>query len=374
MRLLSWTLWTLGTALWLGAAALFTAWAFGRIVTDRWAWSQYLFWIPSIFCIPASAAALPLAVALRAWARRLRIGTFAPGPREKKLAALGLAAVALAAGGVAIFEYRWLSPRPEPALRTFRAMHWNASDRLGTEWDLRIADQEPDLLVINPGSYQPWDRLLERTPHLGAPIWGPSFFILTRHRALRTGSTMLSIDPGAGIDPRDPEHLVRRTDHGRAMFLELDTRALLGRTLIVWCLDLPSDISLPRRRVTEQAAEAIAAFHGPVRVLGEDGVYAEQTPQARGFPPPDLILGDMNIPRGSLSLTRLAGNCTPAFDQAGSGPSATWPYENPVYHLDQMFIAPWLRAVDYRAVDLAGGTHRAQRADLAPRASGTLAP
>jgi hypothetical protein len=277
------------------------------------------------------------------------------------------AALTAAAAYVVAGEYRWLSPAPEPAHTVFRAVHWNASGEYGSEWDLRLGELDPDLLVINPGSYQPWERLEERVGHVGGPTWGPSFYVLSKFPVLRWGSTSLAIEGGEGIDPRFPDHLTRRTDPGRAMFLELDTRAKLGRTLTVWCLDLPSDVSLPRRKVTEQAAEAIAGFRGNVSSRGSDGQEVRRPAEGVGFPPPDLILGDMNIPRGSLSLTRLAGACEPAYAQAGSGPCGTWPYRAPLFHLDQMFLAPWLRAVWYGAVDLGGGTHRAQRADFTTR-------
>lgn len=368
----------LGALLWLGAVVLLGAWAFGRVVTDRWVWSQYLFWIPSLLVLPAGAAALAAAMGLRAGSRRIVGRPWAGSRLERRWVCVSAGALAAAAAWVVTVEYRWLSPSPAASTSPFRVLHWNATDRIGDTWDLSLSDQKPDLLVINPASNQPWDRLLERCPHIGQPLWRFGFTVLSRYRTLRTGYTSLGIEPGLGIDPREPEHMVRRSDHGRAMFLELDTRAALGRTLIVWCLDLPSDVSLSRRQVTEQAARAIADFPGPVDVLGDDGVYVRETPRVKGFPPPDLILGDMNIPRGSLSLTRLTGGCSAVFDQAGRGPFGTWPYARPLFHLDQMFIAPWLRAEDYRVIDLGGGTHRAQRADLSARdrggSPGTLPP
>lgn len=368
----------LGAVLWASTAILLAGWAFGRVVTDRFAWSQYLFWLPSVLTLPACGVALGLGLALRTLGRR------GAGPRrrqsrvERRWMGVSWGFLAAATAWVVVVEYRWLSPAPTASGRSFRVMHWNATDSLGGEWDLSLADQKPDLLVINPASNQPWDRLLERCPHVGSPIWRFGFTVLSRFRTLRTGYTSLSIDPGLGFDPREPEHLIRRSDSGRAMFLELDTRETLGRTLVVWCLDLPSDVSLSRRHVTEQAAHAIAEFRGPVQVLGGDGVYTQETPATKGFPAPDLIVGDMNIPRGSLSLNRLTGGCTAVYDQAGHGPFGTWPYARPLFHLDQMFIAPWLRAEDYRVIDLGGGTHRAQRADLSVRetggTSGTLRP
>lgn len=368
----------LGALLWLGAVVLLGAWAFGRVVTDRWMWSQYLFWIPSMLALPACGAALAAGAGLRVGGRRIADRPWRGSRLEARWLGLTAGALALAGAWVVTVEYRWLALRPAPSARPFRVIHWNATDRIGDTWDTSLSDQKPDLLVINPASNQPWDRLQERCPHVGRPLWQFGFTVLSRHRTLRTGYTSLAIEPGLGIDPRETEHMVRRSDAGRAMFVELDTRAVLGRTLVVWCLDLPSDVSLSRRQVTEQAARTLADFPGPVDVLGDDGVFVREMPRVKGFPPPDLILGDMNIPRGSLSLTRLTGGCSAAFDQAGSGPFGTWPYARPLFHLDQMFIAPWLRAEDYRVIDLGGGTHRAQRADLSARdpggSPGTLPP
>jgi len=49
------------------------------------------------------------------------------------------------------------------------------------------------------------------------------------------------------------------------------------------------------------------------------------------------------------------------------GPGGTWPRRRPMWRLDQMFVADWLRAGGYRVVDPGVGEHRGQVAKLGAR-------
>ena len=107
------------------------------------------------------------------------------------------------------------------------------------------------------------------------------------------------------------QHLVTgRLDRGvvcRAMYVELDTTAKLGRTTVVWVVDLPSDWRISRRAIAANAAAAIAAWSGQETI--HHGHKSKDIRDAGpGFPAPDLVLGDFNIPRGSDSLRLLVGN------------------------------------------------------------------
>ena len=368
-RILRW----LGAFVWIGGASLMIAWIAGRILTDRWLWSQYCSWVPSVLALSATTACVAAGVGFGSLARRLLGRSYKPGHRERRLA-LASSLVLLAGWTyLATVEWRWFMPQTA-GTRVFRVLHWNATSDIGSEWSGRIAAQDPDLVVINPAGYQLCEELAERYRPYGPPLYRHGFTVLSKFRVVRTGYTTLGISLGTGFDPREGDLVSHRKDHGRALFVELETTATLGRRMVVWCLDLPSDVSLHRREVTAEAAKSLAAFSGRASVLGADGIWSQELLDPPGFPRPDLVVGDLNIPRGSGSLDLLMAGLKPVYDQAGRGMCATWPYRAPFWHLDQMYVAPWLVGVEYVTLDLGGGTHRAQRADLGLADNGLAFP
>jgi endonuclease/exonuclease/phosphatase family metal-dependent hydrolase len=83
-------------------------------------------------------------------------------------------------------------------------------------------------------------------------------------------------------------------------------------------------------------------------------------------PPPDIVVGDFNMTRGSASVRTLFPGLTHAFDQAGRGYGATFRRGFPLYHLDHTLLADTVQATDYALVDLGIGRHLAQVVELAP--------
>ncbi len=361
VRFLVW----IGRVAWLLGAAALAAWATGRVLNDRWLWSQYLLWIPSVIVVPAGIALIAIGIWLARLSRRdktIRSGLFRPF-----LAITGLLGVVAAYTTLAI-DLRLFSsasgdvPPPEHRLRV---IHWNCSDDFGAQWTKGLLDLHPDLVIINPASYQPWGPIIEGMGPGAAVMFLHGFTIISKPAVTLMGEISLHVEPGEGIDLRQKSGLSARVDPGRAVWLQLDTRTQFGRAFTVWLLDLPSDISLPRWLVTDEAAKAIAESDSHPRVPKGQSGSEPADGLRRGFPPPDLVIGDMNIPRGSASLGRLTGGLANAYDQAGHGFVATWPYRSPLWHLDQSFIGTGYRATAYAALDLGGGTHRGQLVDVA---------
>ena len=192
--------------------------------------------------------------------------------------------------------------------------------------------------------------------------------ILSREPILRYASTTLGLkgvllEPGEG---RVPDRTTTILDPGYAAFLELDTTARLGHTIVIWIIDLPSDARLFRWETTQTAAAAIASFAGQIYGRAEDGSLAPLG-EATGFPAPDIIIGDFNIPRGSASLKVLTRGTANAYNHAGTGSCATYPRKFPLSHIDQMFIGKSLRATSYEIVDPGMGMHRMQVVEVAGR-------
>ncbi len=116
-----------------------------------------------------------------------------------------------------------------------------------------------------------------------------------------------------------------------------------GEEMIIWGFDLPSSPSLSRRIL----------FDSLQRKLG-----------SLDQPPPDLLVGDFNVPRSSRSFHEAFPDFRNAFSEAGSGWSGTWPAFLPLWDLDQVLAGPGLSVIRYEVVASPVGMHRIQRVVL----------
>jgi hypothetical protein len=356
------------TATLLTALVLFIllAWGLGRLLTDRYLWSQYLFWIPAVGVIFAAAAGL---LAAHGLARAGRRDGHKPPRFGRRLRLLGWAGVAAAVAVFLLIDLRVqgyvLRPAPAAPGTTIRILAWNPSAPEMPWFSDIVAARRPDVaLITNPPAGVSWTKLAQSFGP-AAPIArsGP-LMILSRFPVLRFGGTTLGIPDAQVHSPVRAGHLWAVLDPGHAMYAELDTTAVLGRTTVVWLIDLPSDPHRLKSEFTEDAAATIRAWSGTEFVPTESGGQSPfDRADAVGFPAPDLIAGDCNIPRGSASLRVIVGGMRHAFSEAGAGYSASWPRRWPVFHIDQTFLGPRLRATSYRIVDPGAGGHRMQLID-----------
>ena len=97
--------------------------------------------------------------------------------------------------------------------------------------------------------------------------------------------------------------------------------------------------------------------------------------EIKGFPPPDIAVGDFNTARGSAAVAGVLPGLASAHAQGGIGPDYGWPRfvrsnnvdraTIPFIGVDQAFVRRerW-RATAYRMIDMGVGTHRAQEVIL----------
>ncbi|MCK6477417.1 MAG: hypothetical protein L6Q35_11350 [Phycisphaerales bacterium] len=357
-----------------GALIIIGSWSTGEVVSDRFWWSQFLEWIPTFLVLIAAGLLIVAADVGRRLMRRAR----AHDPALGRLR-IGVAVAALAwacvLGYFVVFELRvgrWLL-RSSNAGEHLRVVFWNSGGEDNQGWAQSIQDLTPDLCVFTSLSHEglvaPIAQAMSKDP-VNWPAWVVThdrFTFISRWRMIRCGFIELNISRGSGLDPRE-QGPKRYYDPGRAMFLEVEHPAGGEKPLVVWVLDLPSDLSLPKALITEQAADAIRAFRGPVLEMSASGRWTDADWPREGFPPPDVVVGDCNIPRGSWSLghiTRLhEAGLTDAWSQAGAGLTATYPRTRPLWHLDQVFVGPGLRAAGYGTFSTGTGTHRGVWADV----------
>ncbi|MBL9147786.1 MAG: hypothetical protein JNM94_03750 [Phycisphaerae bacterium] len=308
---------TVSTAIVTIALAALGAWLVGSIATDRWRWSQFLWWFPwfgyAFVALPAGVIAWQ---SRTVWRRRLA-----------RLACVGIVVV------VAIGLWRDVGlPRRAPVAPTLSIVQWNASwvnAKNGARPAQELHDLDADVLLIsNPFRLFTKDRT-EAWRAAGYDVRQFGTFAVVSRVPILDARTLFANDRIAALE------------------CTIDATASLGQAVTVLLLDLPSNPRVARMRVIEECLAALA--------------------DARAAPA-DIVAGDLNITRGSHSLTVLAPDRRDAWADGGVGWGASWPRPIPFLQLDHVLIAPWLEAHETRFIDLDAESHLAQRVTLGAKA------
>lgn len=299
------------------------AWLTGQIVTDRYAWSQWLFWLPTPVALVSTIIGMIAVIGRRpARRRRLRIAWL--------IACVGTGTYA------AVVEHALHRPRAADttALAGLEVMHWNMMQPdLSDPQPFRdaVLHDDADVLILTDAwavrSSQEVRRQIEGQGRIIA-THGP--FTIITDRAIRTVHWRMA---------RDQSYAIRLT---------LDADDILGRPLHILLIDLPSD---PRIARAELAADVRAAL------------------DARPDVETDLIVGDFNTTRGGFALQHMFPDVRHAFDDAGRGYVATYPRAVPLYHIDHVLLGSAIRCTQYVIDDPGISRHRIQRVWIEPRAS-----
>ena len=302
----------------LAAALVVAAWLLGRLVSDRYGWSQWLLWIPTPAVLVVAVAAL--VAGIQPDARR-------PGRRRRRV-------LVWAAGVAAIFvyfaaiEHRLFrrAPGGDVAMRLVHGSVQATGPKVLADWGEQLTRLGGDVTIVSTLLPQrDIGRLLDRLGGLGTPVVSWPFVLVTRLPVLEARPLVAN----AGL---------------RMSVFRIDTTESLGRVLTVWAVDLPSDPGRSRASVARAAR----------RIL--DQVQSS---------PPDVVVGDFNMTRGSASLSMTFPGLAHAFDQAGRGYGASFRRGLPLYHIDHTLLGENVRAVGYDLVDIGTGRHLVQVVDLA---------
>lgn len=383
----------------LAALATLLVLALGRGLTDRFWWSQYLYWTPAwLLLLCALAAAIVYAALARLTAAPR------PGRVERVMRWVVAIGLALACAHACLFEYRltrYLTGRPAAPNdgSALRVLVWNAMGPdlpPGPHIPKQIIDEcDPDIFFFAsrmsaPGSYENTVKPLGPEYHTAGrgvyiavsrfPIISQRLFTLGLNNMAQRLPAQTGTAPPNPTDPADlpppttrsrryfeefyngvltrlglPQRYFRDTDPGHFYVLTLDTTAKLGRPITVWYIDLPSDPVDSKHTMAGLIRQRIGLIRRSDLETGGEPLVE-----------PDMVLGDFNLPRGSGSVNLFAPNLANAFDQAGRGTSGTWPRAWPTLQIDQVLLAPGLRAFDHRVRDMGSSDHLALIVDLLP--------
>jgi len=351
----------LGLRLGFGSLIIALLWGFGQLVRDRNSLSALLFYLPS----PAVA----VLAAFGGW-RSLGARRFALGLGNLLLAGLALA--------VTLNENRRLlvatpaSSNARPAELVM--VHWNVC-RGCSGWAAVVAElrrQAADLLVISEMPKKIDVRQLAQELSAGGE---PGY------QGRRMGTlAVLARGEHLSVQPLVNEyalevHRVLWTPPGRVL------RQGLASTPLSQRVDSSSSLSGAEGSKVEglglSGAEGLglSAAEG-LKILAVDIVSTPRVardPQLRRVlqwierEQPDLVVGDLNAPRGSLALSRLPRGYRHAYDAAGGGWSATWPSFLPLWQIDHSILGPAIDPVRYDFFFSRASDHRGQRLEFSRR-------
>jgi len=369
----------------LAGLGILVLWILGRVLTDQYVWSQYLWWVPPLWAIGSAWVLLTLSAVLGRFA--LRPGGMILRP-ILTLGCVGCSVFLL----VGIWRVHRIALAPAPADQTLRVLHWNQSAyNTSDKAPPIIKAQEADLvLVVNARRNKSHKLLLESlsamapsdTDHRIVPGTRVNFepnHVTVRGQALVASRFPILRTSMAYVNPSiNPEEAVRPNGQsGWIMFIELDIRGLNPNgpgTMVVWLVDLPSEPMLWRMESMREAVAAVNSWNGVYFEVQDNAWRAVDSDGL--FPAPDLVIGDFNTLRGSASLTELAPGTRDAFAQAGHGRGGSWvprigsrllrqPMKLADWHIDLARTGPGWRATGYRLIEPPIGPHKIQVVDVA---------
>lgn len=301
-----------------------------RVVTDRFGWSQWVWWVPAMWWLVGVWVAW-LASWVMGWQSIRRGGRRGKGVAARRVLMMGCLGVSVS---VLFGIQRWHRVIGSQAgiqeERTIgqqrvelRVVHWNiAAGDVGVGAFVGMVDRiDADVILIANAR---WDgqRDVIRGGLVSAVIgeteseeWKGS---LSLGRALVVSKFPVSASMVyLGLQNEEGAEGVRATGRfGWVAVMTVHRDQEHGGDVVVWLVDLPSEPTALRRETFGMVVEKVSA-----RLAG--------TMKAEGVARPGLIIGDFNTPRGSGSIGvfdvfEAGDGFEDAFAQAGFGPGRSW--------------------------------------------------
>lgn len=298
------------------AFVLTLLWGVGIICTDRWFWSQWLAWIPTVVML----GVLFLVAVVSFIANR------------KLMAVLFAGVSTLLFIRYVFFENALLHNSHSP--HGLNIVGWTMShpDKRGTaaESAEEIIRLNGDITLLTHGWFVRGEHSLKEWLGPGGRrvINGP-FTVLTKLPVVEVRTLVAS----------DAIYISSFT---------FDANKGFEKPLVLWAIDLPSDLLIPRAETAKRVTRLLAQLDSS---------------------PPDIVMGDFNMTRNSFAIKSMFPMLVDASDTGGNGLLSTFPLDVPLYHIDHTLLDQKLVCHDYSIINPHIGRHRIQKCVVAPEAN-----
>ena len=281
-------------------------WCLGTLLSDRWAWSQWLAWIPTLVIILIVLTAGMVFFAL-----------------NKKIMGVICSSLAITLSAWFCFVENHLLKNSTPS-GSLTIVGWTMSHpkaEVATESASLIVQLDADVTLLTHGWHVRGEpSIQEWLGESGRKVVNSQFTLLTKFTPIHVQTLIAS----EGIYISE--------------FI-LDTTSVLGDVLVVWAIDLPSSLKLSKMDIAARATRLLQAIE-PSK--------------------PDIVIGDFNMTRNSVAIQTLFPTLHDISETVGSGYLASFPTNWSLWHIDHILSSDRFQAVDYQLFNSQIGRHRIQ--------------
>ncbi|MBT4531324.1 MAG: hypothetical protein HOC27_08970 [Phycisphaerae bacterium] len=292
--------------LFASATSLFILWCAGLLCSDKWGWSQWLAWIPTLAVVILFMVAAVFA-------------------RFQKMKSYLIQSIAI--GCILLFYWCFNEQR------IFRSANckgkitiagWTMSHskkNVSKESAEIIIGLDADITLLTHGWYVRGEpKVREWMDGHGRKVVSGPFTLFTKFQPIKVQS------------------LIAADEIYISQFI-LDTTPAINDILVIWAIDLPSSITTSKTKVAQKVRDLLLNSQ---------------------ITPPDVVIGDFNMTRNSSAIQTMFPDLHDAADDGGVGIIGTFPMEIPIYHIDHVLLAPELHACSYECVNPHIGRHQIQ--------------
>jgi hypothetical protein len=310
------------------------AWGVGQVASDRWWWSQWLFWIP---------AAVPLLCAAGAAALIWR------GPRSRQAATRGNASGPVSSVRMPSIALQ-VAVCAAVAATGISTLRWISWGRAASDAEARVPSA---LRIVHLNARWPGNATA-----LGARLMAQPADV----HAISEAGALLSAPA------------VRAAADAGAVTMQVGRFAIVSRCPVREARAIYDDGSIAASWVRFGASGAwpewsMLMVDAPRHLrLSRDEIFGKlhAALEAMSMGSPDVVVGDLNTTPGSAAVARAWPQMEDACTSGGRGLRATFPREFPLWAIDRCLVTPRWQAIEWSAWDPGIGAHRGQRITLDP--------
>ena len=285
-------------------------WFVGQTVSDKWFWSQWLLWIPTLSVLLVLVLAEVILLRNR---------------RKQESAIIAVLFVGLTNYFLFVENNVFSSNATAGDLRIAAWTMSHSKQKVAKESADLIVQLDPDLMLLTHGWHVRGEpSIKDWLGDDGKTLINGPFTFLTR------------------LPPIEVRSLVA-SDGIYISSFKLDATKQLGKELVVFAIDLPFNFLESKSSIVSRAR----------RLLNKTVVEI-----------PDLVIGDFNMTRNSNAMKQLFPAMKDAWDYGGTGWSSSYHRAFPLFHIDHILVSEDFQSLSYELIDPQLGRHSIQLLEL----------